>query len=230
MITALNLCVGAGRCAGPRVTVWNCLVVLPIVDVHVALAGWLHRVCADLAGCYEIPIWCLVRLRWFVALRGHVGRPSPMVTTGLCRIDFLVLTIVNGARPGSRRLIPDLQPPMAERTGSRHARSSFHPSSRLARSSFNCGWTVHKPPRRGGPLCPPVLPDSYIHFGMCFRGQACKLSPTPISSPRSTRYSRHPQRGHRCTSPPRRKHRVKLKSRTHPRQVRSLALHTASGG
>lgn len=87
---------------------------------------------------------------------------------------LLVLTIGDGARPGSRRMIPSLQPPMAEGTGSRHARSSFHPSSRLARSSFHCGWTVHNPLRRGGPLCPPVLPDSYIHFGMCFRGQACK--------------------------------------------------------
>ena len=59
--------------------------VLLFVDVdahaHAALAGWMHRVCADLAGCYEIPVWSLVRLRWFVALPGHVGRPSPMVTT-----------------------------------------------------------------------------------------------------------------------------------------------------
>ena len=135
-----------------------------IADVHAALAGWMHRVCADLAGCYEIPIWCSVRLCLFVALRGHVGRPSPMVTTGLCRIDFLVLTIVNGARPGSRRLIPDLQPPMAERTGSRHARSSFHPSSRLARSSFHCGWTVHNPLCRGGPLCPPARIGTKMGF------------------------------------------------------------------
>ena len=26
------------------------------VDVHTSLAGWMHRVCADLAGCYEIPV------------------------------------------------------------------------------------------------------------------------------------------------------------------------------
>ena len=180
------------------------------VDAYAALAGWMHRVCADLAGCYEIPGWCLVRLCWFDALPVHVGRPSPMVTTGLFRIDFLILTIVNGARPGSRRMIPGLQPPMAERTGSRHARSSFNPSSRLARSSFHCGWTAHNPLRRGGPPRPPVLPDSYIHFGMCFRGQAWKLSPTATASPRSSHYSRHPQRGRRCTNPPRRKHRVKL--------------------
>ena len=204
--------------------------VLPIVDACAALAGWMHRVCADLAGGYENPVRYPVRLSWSVALCGHVGRPSPMVTTGLSRIDFLNLTIVNGARHGSRRMIAGLQPPMAERTGSRHARSSFHPSSRLARSSFNCGWTVHKPPRRGGPLCPPVLPDSYIHFGMCFRGQACDYAPTPISSRRSSRYSRHPQRGRRCTNPPHRIHRVKLKGGTHLRQVRPLALRIASGG
>jgi hypothetical protein len=28
------LCVGAGRCAGPRPTVWDCLVFLPIVDMR----------------------------------------------------------------------------------------------------------------------------------------------------------------------------------------------------
>jgi hypothetical protein len=169
----------------------------------------MHRVCTDLAGCYEIPVCCLVRLCWFVALPVHVGRPSPMVTTGLSRIDFLNLTIVNGARPGSRRMIPGLQPAMAERTGSRHARSSFHPSSRMKWSSFHCGWKVHKPLRTGGPPCPPALPDSCIHFGMCFRGQACKLYPTSIISPRSSHYSPHLRRGRRCTSPPRRKHRVK---------------------
>ena len=26
------------------------------VDVHAALAGWMHRVCSDLAGCYENPV------------------------------------------------------------------------------------------------------------------------------------------------------------------------------
>ena len=200
------------------------------VDAYAALAAWMHRVCADLAGCYEIPICCLVRLGWSVALPGHVGRPSPMVTTGLCRIDFLTLTISDGARPGSRRLIPSLQPPMAEGTGSRHARSSFHPSSRLARSSFHCGWTVHNPLRRGGPLCPPVLPESYIHFGMCFRGQAWKPSPTATASPRSSHYSQRLQHGRRCTNPPRHKHQRRLKGGTHPRQVQSLAWHTASGG
>ena len=142
------------------------------VDAYAALAGWMHRVCADLAGCYEIPVWSLVRLRWFVALPGHVGRPSPMVTTGLFRIDFLILTIVNGARPGRCRMIPDLQPAMAERTGSRHARSSFHPSSRLARSSFPCGWTVHNPLRRGGPPRPPARVGTVMGFVDAFAALA----------------------------------------------------------
>ena len=64
----------------------------------------MHRVCADLAGCYENPVLCLVRLCLFVALPGHVWRPSPMVTTGLCGIDLLILTIDDGARPDSRRM------------------------------------------------------------------------------------------------------------------------------
>ena len=143
---------------------------------------------------------------------------------------LLVLTIGDGAHPGSRRLIPGLQPPMAERTGSRHARSSFHPPTRLARSRFHCGWTAHNPLRRGRPLRRPVLPDSYIHFGRCFRGQACKPYPTATASPHSSHYSPHPQRGRRCTNPPRHKHQWQLKGETHPRQVRRLAWRTASGG
>jgi hypothetical protein len=47
-----NLCVGAGRCVRPA----RIDTVLPIVDVHAALARWMHRVCADLAGCYENPV------------------------------------------------------------------------------------------------------------------------------------------------------------------------------
>ncbi len=74
------------------------------VDAHTALAGWMHRVCADLAGCYENPVCRLVRLRLFVALSGHVGRPSPMVTMWLFGIDLLILTIDDGARPGSRQM------------------------------------------------------------------------------------------------------------------------------
>jgi hypothetical protein len=100
------------------------------VDVHAALAGWMHRVCADLAGCYENSVCRSVRLRWFVTIRGYVGRPSPMVTTGLFGIDLLILTIDDGARPGSRRMSTGLQNLVDEMTGSRHTRSTFHPASR----------------------------------------------------------------------------------------------------
>ena len=86
--------------------------------------------CADLAGCYENPVCCLVRLRLFVALPGPVGRPSPMVTTALRGIDLLILTIDDGARPDSRRMSTGLQPPVDEMTGSRHIHSTFHPASR----------------------------------------------------------------------------------------------------
>jgi len=100
------------------------------VDVHAALAGWMHRVFADLAGCYENPVLCLVRLGKAVTLAGYVGRPSPMVTMGLCGIDLLILTIVDGARPDSRRMPTGLQLPAAGMSGSRHPRSTFHPASR----------------------------------------------------------------------------------------------------
>jgi hypothetical protein len=40
---------------------------LLFIDVNNALAGWMHRMCADLAGCYENSVWCSVRLRWSVA-------------------------------------------------------------------------------------------------------------------------------------------------------------------
>jgi hypothetical protein len=53
------------------------------VDVDAALAGWMHRVRADLAGCNENSDYWMLRLRWLVACCGYVGRPSPMVTTGL---------------------------------------------------------------------------------------------------------------------------------------------------
>ena len=54
--------------------------IFPIADANAALAGWMHRVCADLAGCYETSVLPMVRLCWFVALPVPVGRPSPMVT------------------------------------------------------------------------------------------------------------------------------------------------------
>ena len=37
------------------------------VDANAALAGWMHRVCADLAGCYEHSVLSMVRLGWCVA-------------------------------------------------------------------------------------------------------------------------------------------------------------------
>ena len=46
-----NLCVGADRRVRPRFDT-----VLTLIDVNNALARWMHRVCADLAGCYDNPI------------------------------------------------------------------------------------------------------------------------------------------------------------------------------
>ena len=106
------------------------LMLMSIADVHAALAGWMHRVCADLAGCWETSVLCLVRLGSAVTLAGYVGRPYPMVTMGLCGIDWLILTIVDGARPDSRRMPTGSQPPAAGVSGSRHTRSTFHPASR----------------------------------------------------------------------------------------------------
>ena len=40
--------------------------VLPSVDAYAALAGWMHRVCAELAGCHENPVCWMLRLRWLV--------------------------------------------------------------------------------------------------------------------------------------------------------------------
>ena len=37
------------------------------VDAHAALTRWMHRVCADLAGCYETSVLSMVRLGWCVA-------------------------------------------------------------------------------------------------------------------------------------------------------------------
>ena len=39
----------------------------PITDVYAPLAGWMHRVCADLAGSYKNSVWYWVRLRLYVA-------------------------------------------------------------------------------------------------------------------------------------------------------------------
>jgi hypothetical protein len=40
---------------------------LSLIDVYTPLGRWMHRVCADLAGCYENSGLYLVRLGWFVA-------------------------------------------------------------------------------------------------------------------------------------------------------------------
>ena len=53
-----------------------------------------------------------------------------MVTTGPFGDDLLVMTIVDGARPGNRRMNSYFQPPAGEMSGSRHTRSTFHPASR----------------------------------------------------------------------------------------------------
>ena len=148
--------------------------VLPIVDACAALAGWMHRVCADLAGGYENPVRYPVRLSWSVALCGHVGRPSPMVTTGILSHDLLFLTIDDGARPASRRLSTGLQNLADEMTGSRHTHSTFHPASRWNAYSCRLWWMQclaplmplieTNPLRRGGPLCPPARIDMVVRF------------------------------------------------------------------
>ena len=73
VITALNLCVGEGRCALPRWQLHGILgpprpparvgTEMGFVDAYAALAGWMYRVRADLAGCHENSDWCPVRLR-----------------------------------------------------------------------------------------------------------------------------------------------------------------------
>ena len=57
-----SLCRGGPLCPPARVGTE-----MGFVDAYAALAGWMYRVRADLAGCYEIPVWCLVRLGWLVA-------------------------------------------------------------------------------------------------------------------------------------------------------------------
>ena len=49
---------------------------------------------------------------------------------GLFGIDLLERTIVDGARPDSRRMSTGLQNLVDEMTGSRHIHSTFHPASR----------------------------------------------------------------------------------------------------
>jgi hypothetical protein len=47
----------------------------------VSLARWMHRVCAEVAGCYAKSDYHPVRLGLALTHRGHVGRPSPMVAS-----------------------------------------------------------------------------------------------------------------------------------------------------
>ena len=56
-----------------------------------------------------------------------------MVLTGLFGNDLLALTIVDGARPARRRMSSGLQNLLAEMSGSRHTRSTFHPGVALPR-------------------------------------------------------------------------------------------------
>ena len=58
------------------------------------------------------------------------GSTIPDGHDGLLLDGLLLLTIVDGARPASRRMCAGLQPPAREMTGSRHTRSTFHPASR----------------------------------------------------------------------------------------------------
>ena len=72
------------------------------------------------------------------------GSTIPDGHDGLVCNDLLVMTIVDGARPGNRRMIAGLQPTAAEMSGSRHIRSTFHPASRWRAILFDCGWPDHK--------------------------------------------------------------------------------------
>ena len=75
---------------------------------RVALARWMHHVCAEVAGCYAKSADSTVRLGFSVTISGCVGRPSPMVD--IC--DSICCggnAIVDGARPDSRRMRPGLQ-------------------------------------------------------------------------------------------------------------------------
>jgi hypothetical protein len=55
------------RRGGPRCPPASIDTVLPSLDAYAALAGWMHRVRAELAGCYETSNCWMLLLRWFVA-------------------------------------------------------------------------------------------------------------------------------------------------------------------
>ncbi len=83
---------------------------------RVALARWMHHVCAEVAGCYANSADSAVRLGFSVTIAKCVGRPSPMVD--LC--DSIYCggnAIVDGARPNSRRMRACLQILNTRQTG-----------------------------------------------------------------------------------------------------------------
>jgi len=76
----------------------------------------MHPVRAEVAGYYANSNDLSFRLGLAVTLTGDVGRPSPMAAR---RILFAVaeLAIVDGARPGSRRMCSGLQDLKADQSG-----------------------------------------------------------------------------------------------------------------
>jgi len=109
-----NLRVGEGRCALPRVSKFDC-VRLAMFDSRLR-GGCIACVPRSPDGTRN-PFDLSVRLGLPVSSGGQVCRPSPMVTIGLFRDDMLVLTIVDGARPASRRMAAGLQYPIADQSG-----------------------------------------------------------------------------------------------------------------
>ncbi len=83
---------------------------------RVALARWMHHVCAEVAGCYAKSADSQVRLGFSVTICGCVGRPSPMVGN----VDSICCggnAIVDGARPDSRRMDTGIQSLFTEQSG-----------------------------------------------------------------------------------------------------------------
>ena len=109
-----NLCVGEGRCALPRTSKFDC-VRSSFFDSR--LRGGCIACVPRSPDVTRNPVDLSVRLGLAVPSGGQVGRPSPMVTTGLFRDDMLVLTIVDGARPVSRRMGAGLQYPITDQSG-----------------------------------------------------------------------------------------------------------------
>jgi hypothetical protein len=76
----------------------------------------MHPVRAEVAGCYANSDDLSVRLGYAVTLIGDVGRPSPMAAYRIL-LAVAELAIEDGARPGSRRMFPDLQYLKADQSG-----------------------------------------------------------------------------------------------------------------